>query len=254
MDAFLDYIEKYKFALLGTALIHVVFFFYANFATLERPYASIDPEAEILLPLEDVELDPEIMKQLDLNKKESVPQEIANISADANDQRERSYENFSTQELDKQVENEARELEQQFFEEWEATHDNSGENKSSADIETENDKRNNNNTLDRSNIDTEGSNAYAGEVMVSYKLDNRKAHSLPRPGYTCNSSGTVVIDIKVDQAGNIKGASYNSSLSSGATECMIDKALRYAKKSRFNYSGSASGSQSGTITYKFVSR
>ena len=256
METFLENVEKYKYAILGTALVHIIFFFYSTFATLDKPYKSVNPEAEILLPLDDVEFDPEIMEQLNLNKEPKESEEVANLSADQNDKREKSYENFSTQEMDEQVEADAKELEKKYFEEWAATHDNGGSNSSSnADLEVDKpEKDKNHNTVDKSNIRTDGSNAYAGEVMVSYSLDNRKAHSLPRPGYTCNSSGTVVIDVKVDKSGEVKSVSFNSEMSRGADECMVNKALDYAKRSRFNYSGGAPGSQSGTITYKFVSK
>ncbi|UKN02161.1 energy transducer TonB [Paracrocinitomix mangrovi] len=255
MDQFLDYIEKYKFAIFGTIGIHILFFFYANFTTLKQPYKIYQETTEIYIPLEDIEMDPEIMKILEVEKKEGIAEEVTNISADQNDKRDKSFENFSSQELDEQVENEAKALEQQYFDEWASTHDNSGDNSSSAsDKDSQLDKKNNSNNINNRNMDSDGANAVAGEVMVSYSLDNRKAHSLPRPGYTCNSSGTVVIDVKVDQAGNVKSASVNTSRSNGATECMIDKALTYAKKSRFNFSNKAPGSQSGTITYKFVSK
>ena len=251
MNDFLDYVEKYKFAILGTVLVHIIFFFYTTFATLDKPVVYYDPEAEILLPLDDIEFDPKLMEMLELNKKPAEPENVTNVSADENDRREKSYENFSTQEMDEQVENEARDLEQKYFDEWASTHGETSSSSSSSDEDKLDEHRRNNNP-DKTTIDTDGSNAVAGEVLVSYNLPSRKSHSLPKPGYTCNSSGTVVIDVKVDKSGNVKTATYNSGRSSGATECMINKAIRYAKKSRFNYSGSAPGSQSGTITYKFV--
>ena len=253
MDAFLDYVEKYKFAILGTVLVHIIFFFYSTFATLERPYTSVDPEAEVLIPLDEVEFDPEIMEMMKLN--EQKPQEVTNIIADANDQREKSHHDFSSQEeMDEEVMKSAEELEKEYQDYWKGQR--GPDESSNADIEDpdkeEKDSRKNN--VNKNNIDTEGSNAVAGEVLVRYDLSNRKAHDLPKPGYTCNSSGTVVVDIKVDKTGAVKSASFNAGLSSGADECMIDKAIRYAKKSRFNYSGGAPSAQSGTITYKFVSR
>lgn len=253
MDAFLDYVEKYKFAILGTVLVHIIFFFYTTFATLEKPYNNVDPEAEVLIPLDDIEFDPKIMEMMNLN--EQKPQEVTNVVADANDQREKSHHDFSSQEdMDEEVMKSAKELEEEYENYWKGQR---GPNESSnADIEDpdkeKDDHRKNN--VNENNIDTDGSNAVAGEVLVRYDLSDRKAHDLPKPGYTCNSSGTVVVDIKVDKTGEVKSASFNSSLSSGASECMINKAVRYAKKSRFNYSGGAPSTQSGTITYKFVSR
>ncbi|MEX1003243.1 MAG: hypothetical protein WDZ35_14080 [Crocinitomicaceae bacterium] len=252
MDQFLDYIEKYKFAILGTALVHIAFFFYANFTTVDQPFKFPNPEVELSVPLDDVTIDPEILKQMELNNNLS-SEEIHNLSADAADKREKSYEDYSSQELDEMVESEAKELEQKYFEEWAATHDGEAPPKTGTDIETE-DKNEQKNQIDKTTIKTNGSNAFAGEVLVSYYLDKRKAHALPKPGYTCNSSGTVVLDIKVDKAGDVKSASFNASLSSSATECMVNKALEYAKRSRFNFSNSASASQNGTITYKFVGK
>lgn len=256
MDAFLTYVEKYKFAILGTIVFHVIFFFYFNFKTIERPFKFPPPEVEMSIPIDEIDFDPELMEKLEKTKENQVSEEIYNVSSDANDNRNKSYENFSTQEMDDQVMNDAKNLEKQFFDEWAATHDGAdGSNGSTADIDLqEKDKVKDQNNLDKSNITTGGSNSFAGEVMVSFDLKNRKAHSLPRPGYTCNSTGTIVIDVKVDKSGEVKAATFNSALSRSADECMINKALAYAKKSRFNFSSSTPGTQSGTITYKFVSK
>jgi hypothetical protein len=256
VDQFLDYIERYKFAILGTVLFHVLFFMTTNFTTIRTPYGhNSEQYEEVELDADAIEMDEEMLEMLErLNQENELKNEqLYNLTADANDQREKSYENFSAQELDEQVEREARELEQQFFDEWAATHPNSDEppprnevnNDAFGDADDTRDKPNN------SNIDNNGENAFAGQVMVSFNLKNRKAHSLEIPGYTCNGSGTVVIDIKVDKSGNVKSTEFNSSLSRGASECMILKSKRYAKKSRFDYSQSASGLSSGTITYKF---
>jgi hypothetical protein len=102
-------------------------------------------------------------------------------------------------------------------------------------------------------VSSGGANQYAGEVMISYNLKDRKAYKLPNPGYTCNGSGVVVITIKVDKSGEVKLANFNAEKSSGATECMINRALTYAKKSRFDYAANA-GIQTGTITYKFLGK
>ncbi|MEO9533111.1 MAG: energy transducer TonB [Crocinitomicaceae bacterium] len=251
MDNFLEYIERYKFAILGTIVIHIGVFVYANFATIQKPYKLVDEGVEIPIPLDEIEFDEEMMELLDIPPKTETSQEILNMSADANDARDKAFEDYSTQELETFDETSAKELEKQFFEEWAATH---GDPNSTANIEDKDKNKDNNPTdrINKDNIKTNGSNAVAGEVMVSFDLPNRKAFSLPKPGYTCNSSGTVVIDIKVDKAGDVKSVSVNSGASRGADECMISKALRYAEKSRFNLGSNAPNSQSGTITYKFV--
>lgn len=250
MNDFLEDIGRYPLPIILTVFLHIVAFFYFNFKTFDQPFNMTDPEVNMVIPLDDINIDPAILDQLDYTQKEEQPEDVANISTDANDQRERSYEDFSSQEIDHQVEKDARELEKEFFEEWAATHGDNKTNSSNSNIEDPDDKNEHKNSVDKSNMDTQGANAYAGEVMVSYNLDGRKANSLPRPGYTCNGSGTVVVDIKVDKGGEVKVASFNSDLSRNVDECMINKAIRYAKESRFNYGSSLL--QSGTITYKFV--
>jgi len=235
---------------MGTVGFHVAFFIYANFDTVEKPFKLMPPEVGIEIPLDDIEFDPEIMEQLNLNNP-AESEEIFNLAADANDSRERSYEDYSTQEMENFDMTDAKDLEAQYYAEWAATHP---DDKSTADIKNEDrNKPDDRNPVDK-DLNQGGSNAFAGSVMVSYSLTDRKAHSLPRPGYTCNSAGTVVINVKVDKSGSVKSADYNSSLSRSADACMIERAMTYAKKTRFNHSGSSSATQSGTITYKFVSK
>lgn len=255
MDNFLTYIERYKFAILGTVLFHVVFFMATNFVTVQRPFKILYEEdiTEVALETDEIEIDEKMLEMLNQQNQQNNEQ-LYNVASDANDTREQSYENYSTQEIDNQVENDARALEQQYFEEWAATHSDetngvsAGEN--SADNENSSSQSNRSNQTDNS-IDNSGNKAFAGPVMASFSLKNRNAHSLKVPGYTCNGAGTVVIDIKVDRSGNVKSADYNSSLSFGATECMINKSKQYAKRARFDFNSSAALQQEGTITYKF---
>jgi len=100
---------------------------------------------------------------------------------------------------------------------------------------------------------------YAGNVMVSWSLSQRTAHLnnnwyVRNPGYTCGqgSSGKITVQIKVNQNGSVIDAIVLSS--GGASDCMTQQAIKYAKLSRFNYSSTASTSQVGTITYTFVSQ
>lgn len=253
----LNFIERYKFAVIGTVLFHVMFFLYANFVTIKRPVRLVEPTVEMDIPLEDVMMDPELMKLLEIKPNDQSNAPVYNVTSDANDTREKSYENFSTQEMDKMVEENAKNLEQQYYDEWAATHDNDqgSESNSSMDIQTDKQKQqtNKNQTTDKS-IDTQGANAFAGDVMASFDLKDRKAHALEKPGYTCNTAGTVTLQIKVDKNGDVKDVTYLPGASSNATECMIQQSIKYAKRSRFNYSSTAPAMQTGTITYKFVSR
>jgi hypothetical protein len=248
IDRIFDYIEKYKFAIVGTVLFHVAIFLCTNFTTIDRPFNVSEEITEAEIPLDEIEFDEEMMKLLEINNKQAPAQEILNMAADENDSRNKSYEDFSTQELDQQVEMDAKALEEQYFKEWAETHPD--QNRSDfADIQKEKENERERNKTPSNNIDNKGGNAYAGQVMVSFNLKGRDAYSLPVPGYTCNGSGTVTIQIKVDTDGEIRESSFIQSRSPGATTCMVNKAKDYARKSRFNMGGS--GVQTGTITYQF---
>ncbi|MBI3135056.1 MAG: hypothetical protein HYZ14_10330 [Bacteroidetes bacterium] len=245
---------------MGTVLVHVFIFIYANFVTIKRPYALVEPQVEMDIPLDDIPLDPEMMKLLEIkqNQGQDQNQQVYNVTSDANDTRDKSYEDFSTQEIDQQVLENTKALEQQYFNEWESTHGGNGGQKnenSSMDIQDRNEQVNkqNSNTTDKS-IDTQGSNSFAGDVMASFNLKDRKAHALEKPGYTCNTAGTVTLEIKVGKDGDVQNVTYLPGASSNATDCMIQQSIKYAKRSRFNYSSTAPAIQTGTITYKFVSR
>ncbi|MFY7667576.1 MAG: hypothetical protein ACOVQG_02465, partial [Crocinitomicaceae bacterium] len=72
---------------------------------------------------------------------------------------------------------------------------------------------------------------------------------------TCGKgSGTVHISISVSQSGYVSKATYDPSKSKNASSCMIEQAEKYAKISRFNYSGNAPAQVTGYIIYQFVSQ
>jgi len=251
VERLLDFIEKHKFALIGTVLFHFVIFLSTNFVTMKNPYHFDSGEeqlTEVEIETDAIEIDEELLEML--NQQNQLNNEpVFNLAADANDSRERSYENFSTQDIDQQVEAEAQALEQQFMNEWSERH---AEGEDGFDqIDDLSDKRPDDfSKYDKGAVDNKGDKAFAGKVMVSFSLKDRDGHAIEIPGYTCNGSGRVVIDIKVDKSGNVRSAEFNPSLSSGATSCMIEKAKRYASRARFSYG--QSGETNGTITYQFI--
>lgn len=95
-------------------------------------------------------------------------------------------------------------------------------------------------------------NSSKGEVLVSYSLKGRNGSYVPAPGYMCpqGTSGKVIIAIKVDQSGKVIEA--KAAAGSSTDNCMVSYALDYAKKSKFNYTSTASNAQEGTITYTYV--
>ncbi len=95
-------------------------------------------------------------------------------------------------------------------------------------------------------------NLAARRTSVSYSLVGRNNYELPPPIYTCIEGGKVVINITVDAIGNVTDANYNEKSSGTSNGCLVDNAITYALKAKFNTSTKAT--QNGTITYLFQSK
>ena len=87
------------------------------------------------------------------------------------------------------------------------------------------------------------------KTSISYSLVNRNNYKLPPPIYTCIEGGKVVINIIVDGSGNVTEADFNEKSSGTSNGCLVENAITYALKAKFNSDSKAS--QKGTITYLF---
>ena len=92
-------------------------------------------------------------------------------------------------------------------------------------------------------------NLAARRTSVSYSLVDRNNYKLPPPIYTCIEGGKVVINIEVDALGNVTEADFNEKSSGTSNGCLVENAIAYALKARFNSSDREN--QKGTITYLF---
>jgi TonB family protein len=89
---------------------------------------------------------------------------------------------------------------------------------------------------------------------ISANLLNRKATSLPKPAYTSEKSGKVVVDITVDQNGNVIKAIAGSRGTTVQDAELFRQAESAAKRAKFNPDNSSPEKQIGTITYNFIRR
>ncbi|MEY8020684.1 energy transducer TonB [Muriicola sp. SD30] len=89
-------------------------------------------------------------------------------------------------------------------------------------------------------------------TRISYSLVDRNSYELPPPIYTCLEGGKVVINITVDRLGYVTDANFNANSSTTSNGCLVENAIQYALKARFNPGDKAS--QLGTITYLFQSK
>ncbi len=254
----IHFIEKYRWGIIAAFAVFTGVFVYLQFEIYEQywpvapftdqPEVSVQDEKELMVTPED------LMIQQDQGM-----DDVKSISRNRDDQRKRSDENWSQNAPSEDGASKAKEYEKQLFQET------GGEAKRQA-IKEEMNKRqsdrsstSNSRNSEQSSSQKSGNTAYSGNVMVDWSLKGRTPHQndnwwIRNPGYTCGygSAGRVTVHIKVNQNGNVVSAVPVAS--AGSNQCMIDQAVIYAKKSRFNYSGSASAQQEGTITYTFISQ
>ena len=87
---------------------------------------------------------------------------------------------------------------------------------------------------------------------IRYSLVDRTDEFLPIPIYLCEDGGKIVINITVNDNGNVIDTYVNNS-SNSDNQCLIDSALEYAKKAKFNNSPGKK-TQLGSITFNFVGK
>lgn len=98
------------------------------------------------------------------------------------------------------------------------------------------------------------SNNYSGNGGgngMNYSLAGRSNVTLPRPNYSSNDQGTVVIQIWVDRDGKVTRAEYQPKGSNTSNGYLVSQARAAALRARFNADPNAPDEQKGTITYIF---
>lgn len=85
----------------------------------------------------------------------------------------------------------------------------------------------------------------------NYKLGGRRALNKERIVQDCNESGLVVVQIEVNQSGQVTKAIPGVKGTTNNAPCLTDPARRAALATRFNSDSKAPSKQVGTITYNF---
>lgn len=85
----------------------------------------------------------------------------------------------------------------------------------------------------------------------NYRLGGRRALNKEKFVQDCNESGIVVVQIEVDQNGNVVRAVPGVKGTTNNSQCLIDPARRAALATKFNSDSDAPSRQVGTIIYNF---
>lgn len=87
---------------------------------------------------------------------------------------------------------------------------------------------------------------------TSFDLGGRGSVSLPKPAYTSEKSGSVVVSITVDRDGNVLSAKAGARGTTVQDSELFRQAESAAKRAKFRKDEDAPEKQFGTITYRFV--
>ncbi len=84
-----------------------------------------------------------------------------------------------------------------------------------------------------------------------YQLGNRKPLNRPKPNYICDEEGLVIVNIEVDNSGNVTKATPGVKGSTNTAECLLSQAKNAAEKTKWDADDNAPSKQFGTIRYRF---
>ncbi len=96
-----------------------------------------------------------------------------------------------------------------------------------------------------------GSNGSGLGDGIGFDLGGRSALSLPKPDYSKQKSGTVVVQVTVDKQGNVTKAVPGFKGSTTLDNDLLKAAEKAALQAKFDVSKNAPAYQVGTITYVF---
>ena len=97
-------------------------------------------------------------------------------------------------------------------------------------------------------------NEYSGPTTVTYSLKGRWKMYLPLPIYKCEGGGKVVIEIIVNQQGEVISADFSNSGSETSDPCLVEAAKLAAYQTYFNADINSEQRQKGYISYQFISQ
>ncbi len=242
-DAFLDWFERNKVGVIGTLALHTLLLMVLTLVGLSNTPREED-RSEIRIEMVSNEDAEELLERIDAGE-QYVPQQVTNLSS--NITAELAKPSFSNERLSQRVEEDLRALEQAEFERLAEERKERGE-----EIEMP--------QLDPSKWDKERYMEKAAEPVrvegattVWHDLQGRvRANDVP--GYLCRTQGRVAIRVSVDRSGTVLKADFDAARSATVDDCMLEHALRSAKRARFNAAPGSQDPQNGTVFFLFLSQ
>lgn len=240
LDALLDWFDRNKVGVIGTLTVHTLLLFLLTVLSI-RTTPREDERSEVRIDVISDEEVEEILERME-EAAEGVPRQVTNLTSNITAEVRPSY---SQQRLAERVESDLRALEKAEFDRLAEERRERGE-----EIEMP--------QLDPSKWDKEQYMDRAvepvkveGATTVWHDLQGRvRANDVP--GYLCRNQGRVAVRVAVDRNGNVVRADLDQARSSQADDCMIENALRSAKRARFDPAPNARDPQNGTVFFLFL--
>lgn len=240
LDGFLNWFEENKVGIIGTLTLHTIVLFACTLMSL-RTEAPSEQRGEMrvdLMPEEEVQKMVENM----IRREEGMPENVVNLTSNITAQ---VRPHIDQQRLAESVEQDARALEKAEFDRLAQEREARGEH---APVTPE---------LDPSKWEKELYMNRAeparveGAAIVTHDLKER-VRGDGVPGYLCKDQGLVAIRVSVGRDGVVEKAEFDDGQSHNVNDCMLEQALRSAKRTRFNAAGTAPDPQVGTIKFMFL--
>ena len=230
----LFYAEKYQNAIIGTLLIHVLVFVWLNIQSVS--FYVIKPKEKTVATIDyrDSELNKlEIKKNLNEEKKVI---EISNVAS--NFDQEKPLNASEKERLKNEVIKDLEKFEESQFNELE-------KDNPSLVLNNEKEEKNKNEIINKS-VEKKTT------AIAKYLVEGRHMVYQKIPSYLCNAYGTVKIDIKVNQKGEVTDCKINSENTNTKNDCLLKNALDYTKKWRFNSNFNQNYKVSGWIEFVYL--
>lgn len=244
----LEFIERFKFSLIAVFLTYAFITIWSNWFVLETYIPPISTENEVLAILNYSKEEQEDPIKNDADETASVAdgQMATDVAANVTQEKTTYTNNFSKSQTDQEVWDELKAMEAAEF------NNLSQDNPNLIDKSDVEDKNINPNLVNE-DADPNDKAGFGMDVVatVYYKLDDRNVLIEKKPSYLCKNEGTVRVNIKVNQKGQVVTAEIDESHTNTFNTCLREAAVEYAKLWKFNQDFKDVIRKQGWIEFKY---
>ncbi len=243
MNALLDWIERHQNGVVGTLVLHAVLFLLLTIWTIRatpREEDRSEIRVEVVTSEEAEEMEERITQEL-----EGIPQEVRDLSSNITADPGRTA--YSEQRMAERVEQDLREMEQAEFERLAEERRERGEEVEIPELDPS--KWNKELYMEKAAEPVR----IEGATTVWHDLEGRE-RMRDTPGYLCRTPGRVAMRVQVSPSGAVLKAEFDAGRSANADDCMVEHALRSARRARFSPKSNAPDPQLGTVFFLFLAQ